>query len=145
GRLHEACGFSQPDYYDCHFYGKGFADLPQNPFFGTIAEGLSTAMMFTGGVPVTFSEGGVKLGEIGGEGDAAAGTGRAGYVSRWVSLVRQHSSIVPFGTFFALYDEVGAPSERGDQAFGLIAERDPATGTQRRRPAYDAFRQALGA
>ena len=132
--LVDACGIHQPDFYDAHLYGKGFTGVPQEPSFGTIADGIDVALARTRGRPLVLSEGGVKIGEVSGD------AGQAGYARRWVELVRgMPSDRVAFATFFALYDEVGGPLERGPQAFGLISE----VGNGRhKRPAFDAFRDA---
>lgn len=134
-RLVDACGIHQPDFYDCHFYGKGFDDVPQNPYFRSIEEGIDVALARTRGRPLVLSEGGVKRNEIGFD------AGQAIYARRWVQLVRSMPSTrVAFATYFALYDEVGTDQEQGDRAFGLIS-----AGNLGRQPreAFGTFRDAL--
>ncbi len=136
-RLSTACGDQQPDFYDAHLYGQRFSGLPQDPSFGNMAEAISTALDRTRGRPLVLSEGGVKMADVGGA------AGQETYVTRWVEMVKNAPAHqIAFGTFFALYDEVGAPSEteQGEFAFGLISHRD--LGRQH-RPAFNAFRNGL--
>jgi hypothetical protein len=136
-RLSAACGDQQPDFYDAHLYGQRFSGLLQNPSHGNMAEAIQTALARTQGRPLVLSEGGVKMADVGGA------AGQETYVTRWVEMVRNAPAHqIAFGTFFALYDEVGAgiPEEQGEFAFGLISHRD--LGRQQ-RPAFNAFRNGL--
>lgn len=120
------------DFSNLHGYGQRAAGFPQGWGFGELSDAIQTANEVSG-LPVALTEGGIKVGDAGGV------DGQAGYVRRWVSLVQSYSEArVPFGAYFAWRDDVGAPSERGDQAFGLRAE----DGTP--RPAWQAFAVAAG-
>ena len=136
-RLSKACGDRQPDFYDAHLYGQRFPGLEQNPSHGNMAQALRDALDRTQGRPLVLSEGGVKMADVGGP------AGQETYVRHWVEMVKNappHQ--IPFGMFFALYDEVGAPDpkEQNEFAFGLISHQGLG---RERRPAFDAFRNGL--
>lgn len=76
--------------------------------------------------PIWVTELGVKIGEAGGE------QGQASYLGQGVSTCLA-SGVVPHVTYFAWHDEVGAPDERDDSAFGLMSP------SHYRRPAWFTF------
>lgn len=126
-------GHERPDYVDFHGYGQGFADVPQEPRFGLLADAVDRAVELADGIPLVMSEGGVKIGEVGGE------HGQAQYVQRWCELVKKPTLTgLRLGCYFAWSDLIDSPDERGDQAFGLRREDGSP------RAAWGVFRQALG-
>jgi hypothetical protein len=117
------------DYFDGHFYGQRPDGWGQPGWgFGDLRVALSRARELTGR-PVIMSEYGVKLGDAGGEGAVAEFMQAADRTLRALG-----PDVCPLAAWFAWRDEIGAPAERGQAAFGLLEER-----TGRRRPAWRAF------
>lgn len=110
---------------DVHPYGKRADGWPANADWGDLEQTVRQTAALSGGRAVYVSEGGIKLGDAGGE------AAQAEYVTRWVAVMRRLG--VPFASYFALYDHSGAPHEQGAQAFGLVASDG------RERPALKAF------
>lgn len=115
---------------DIHPYGKRADGWPVNADWGDLEQTVQQTADLSGGRAVYVSEGGIKLGDAGGE------AAQAEYVTRWVGVMRRLG--VPFASYFALYDHSGAPHEQGAQAFGLVASDG------RARPALAAFIEAAG-
>ncbi len=112
-----------------HPYGHAAQGYPRpGYYFGEVQDAVMTAHIAGGGLPVWVTEVGVKIGEVGGEDEQAE------WLRRLLELAEgfpQH--VLASMCFFAYSDLNGAPSERGDQAFGLVAEDG------RRRPAWNTF------
>lgn len=120
------------DFSNLHGYGQRVAGFPRGWGFGELSDAIQTANEVSG-LPVALTEGGIKIGDAGGL------DGQAGYARRWVSLVQSYSEArVAFGAYFCWSDQIGGPSERGPQAFGLREEQGFA------RPAWQAFAVANG-
>lgn len=120
------------DYANVHPYGQRVGGFPRDWGFGEIADVIQTANDVSG-LPVVFTESGIKIGDAGGL------EGQAAYVRRWVSLVQSYSQArLAFACYFAWRDDIGGPTERGPQAFGLREEQGFA------RPAWQAFAVANG-
>lgn len=123
------------DSADCvcvHPYGQRANNYPPGFGFGELRDIVQAAYRISG-KPVAITEYGIKIGDAGGE------TQQAEYVKRSIDLFKSIApDVVPFACYFAWADKIGAPSERGDQAFGLLRE------DMSPRPAWQAFRQALG-
>lgn len=120
------------DWCCVHPYGQRVGGFPRDWGFGEMADLIQTANDASG-LPVVFTESGIKIGDAGGL------EGQAAYVRRWVSLVQSYSQArLPFACYFAWRDDIGGPSERGPQAFGLREEQGFA------RPAWQAFAVANG-
>ncbi len=105
-----------PDFADFHPYGWAREGLSAK---------LLSAQAVCGDVPIYCSEVGVHLHDAGGEEEQA-------------DLLRRAASVLEAwgveGDWFAWHDAVGAPGERGEFAFGLMAEDG------RKRPAWYAYR-----
>lgn len=98
--------------------------------FGEMAAAIGVASAISG-LPVWLTEMGVKVGDAGGA------QGQAEYLLRaMATLERLGAGVVPVGCWFAAHDAIGAPWERGEEAFGLRDERG------RRRPSWWAFAAA---
>ncbi len=116
------------DWFDIHPYGQrpdGWGE--PGWFHGDLRATLLRARDIAG-KPVICSEIGVKLGDAGGE-QAVADFMLA--AAQTVELLGPQ--VCPSVAWFAWRDQVGGPHERGDHAFGLVAEDG------RRRPAWYAF------
>jgi hypothetical protein len=117
------------DYFDLHAYGQRPDGWGQPGWgFGDLRVALSRARELTGR-PVIMSEYGVKIGDASGEGAVAELMQAADRTLRALG-----PDVCPLAAWFAWRDEIGAPAERGQAAFGLLEER-----TGRRRPAWQAF------
>jgi hypothetical protein len=80
------------------------------------------------GLPIWLTEWGVKLSDAGGE------QGQADYLRTGAATIAAlGEAVVPMAAYFCWRDDVGAPSEQGSSAFGLM------TTDGRRRPAWQAF------
>jgi hypothetical protein len=126
-RMHEASE-SAAHWYDCHFYGQRPDGWGQDGWgFGNLTDAIRTAESIVGSGNVGLSEYGVKIDDAGGEAQVAS------------FLKAAHDSTynqnLPFVSWFAYRDQVGAPNERGGAAFGLMAEDG------RKRPAWHAYKE----
>lgn len=114
------------DYFDIHPYG-------QKPYYWKIGQTWMHGHLINiieeveriGQKPVICTEYGVKIGDAGGEGEVASFLGAANR--------ELYDLDVPYKCWFAYSDLVGAPSERGSAAFGLLSDRG------QKRPAYHVF------
>jgi hypothetical protein len=80
------------------------------------------------GLPIWLTEWGVKLSDAGGE------QGQADYLRTGAATIAAlGEAVAPMAAYFCWRDDVGAPSEQGPSAFGLM------TTDGRRRPAWQAF------
>lgn len=128
GRMAERCR-SAADAFDLHPYGQR-PDGWGAPgwMHGDLRVALSRAREIAQ-KPVICSEYGVKVGDAKGEAEVSA------FLAAGAETVRRlGNDTCPLLAWFAWKDQVGAPSERGDAAFGLVAEDG------RRRPAWQMFR-----
>lgn len=128
--LQRACDLSR-GWYDgvcAHFYGQRPDGFKTKPWFhGELRDAIETAYGIAD-KPVWLTEMGVKIGDAGSE------TFQADYLRKAFATVESLGrDVVPAAFYFAWTDAVGAPHERGDQAFGL---RDV---QMRKRPAWYAF------
>lgn len=112
-----------------HPYGAAADGYPSKSYLtGDLAQKIDTALS-VGGLPVWITEMGVKLGEIGGEANAAE------WLRRAMTVVGRYTRTrVPAACFFAYHDANGAPYERGLHAFGMIEDE-----TERQRASYAMF------
>lgn len=124
------CG-DDADWFDLHPYGQRPDGWGQRPWMhGELRPALIRAVELSG-KPVICSEIGVKIGDAGSEEEVAA------WLTAAAKTVQQlGAETVPLAAWFAWHDAVGAPSERGQHAFGLLAEDG------RQRPAWAAYRAA---
>lgn len=113
---------------DSDVEGNSGFDLP-NTDWPRICYKVREAIEIAGGRACAVTEVGIKLGDVGGIFNQET------YVHGLFEdeLGCLTSSELLMATYFCWTDQNGAPSERGDSAFGLIAE----DGSQ--RPAYRAF------
>lgn len=120
------------DLADLHPYGQRAAGFPSGWGFGELGTVIHVAGDMSG-LPVILSEYGIKVGDAGGE------QGQAEYVRRSAELLKAlPASRFPFACYFAWRDDIGAPHEQGEQAFGLRRlDGSP-------RPAWQAFVEADG-
>lgn len=129
--LNRACNLSR-GWYDgvcAHFYGQSpsYDGRWKGWGFGYLDDAIETAHDIAG-TPVWLTELGVKIGDAGSE------AFQADYLRKAFATVESLGrDVVPAAFYFAWTDAVGAPHERGDQAFGL---RDV---QMRKRPAWYAF------
>jgi hypothetical protein len=105
----------QPDFVALNPYGW---------IFDGIEAKIDAVRSAAPGLPIKFSELGCKVGDAGGE------DGQARALSSAATVVARDGIDA---SWFAWRDQVGTPDERGDAAFGLVAEDG------RRRPAWAAF------
>jgi hypothetical protein len=132
GQMADLCR-DEADCFDFHPYGQrpdGFARPGWG--FGDLRVSLIRAYELAG-KPVICSELGVKIGDAGGEQQVADFLTAAD-----ATVAGLGPDICPYAAWFAWHDNVGAPAERGDQAFGLMSEHGY------RRPAWDAFAALAG-
>ncbi len=130
--MRQALGIEVVDFANLHPYGQRANGFPAGWGFGELGDVISRARDISG-LPVAVTEWGIKIADAGGE------TGQAEYVRRSTALIKAIPSyIVPFATYFCWSDGIGAPSEQGEQAFGL-RRADSST-----RPAWQAFQAAMG-
>lgn len=118
------CG-GDVDYFDFHPYGKqpnGWG--PQDWMFGRLEEAITQIRQLTG-KDVICTEYGVKLGDAGSPLEAAK------FMNAAYNTLQ--SLNVQYTGWFCYTDQNGAPSERGNSAFGLKSEN----GTL--RPAWDTY------
>lgn len=102
--------------FDIHPYGQrptGFKPHLPKWFHGELTDMISTARNITGR-DVIISEYGVKIKDAGSEQDVA------NFLSCADATLQQMN--VRYSCWFAYTDAVGAPSERGPSAFGLLSE-----------------------
>lgn len=118
-----------------HPYGQFVAALgpPQPGYQPGLSASVTRASGLLGGVPMYVTEFGAKLSDYGGE-DRQAEYVRVAYDE--LDLLEE--SRCPLACFFAWHDAVGAPSEQGPNAFGLVR----ADGS--RRPAWYAYQTVAG-
>lgn len=112
-RMAKLCA-DDADYFDIHPYGQQPDNWgPSSWMFGRLTNCINSATSITG-KPVICSEYGVKIGDAGGEQE----------VANFLNAARNtlNNIGVPYASWFAWHDAVGAPSERGPAAFGLRAE-----------------------
>lgn len=120
----------QADWFDLHAYGQR-PDGWGRPgwMFGDLRPALIRAYELAGNRPVIMSEYGVKLGDAGGP------LAVADFLLAADSTIRAlGDGVCPMASWFTYRDEVGAPSERGAAAFGLLSDQGA------RRPAWAAYR-----
>ena len=133
GQLSAAMARVDPRWVDgvsFHPYGRRAGGIPENWGFGELDEGVWRTHELSG-KPVYLTEFGIKIGDARGE------DGQAVYVRRaFAALERLPADVLGAACYFAWSDSIGAPSERGEEAFGLRREDGSA------RSAWDAFRTA---
>lgn len=118
---------SDVQYFDCHFYGQrplGFKPHLSQWFHGELIDVINRAKQITSR-NIIASEYGVKIRDAGSPEDVAD------FLKCADNTFKQTG--IKYKAWFAYTDAVGAPHERGDQAFGLLSE------TNERRPAWNAF------
>lgn len=101
------------DYFDFHGYGKkpaGWRD-GQDWLFGNLSDAISYIENITR-KPTVMTEYGVKIGDAGSEEE----------VANFLSAANNMLDNMPIKCWFAYSDFVGAPYERGQDAFGLKSE-----------------------
>lgn len=121
------------DYGSFHPYGQEVAALgsPQPGFGPGLRASIERAAALLG-KPMVVTEFGAKLSDYGGE------ERQAQYVTEaFREIATLDESACVAACYFAWHDGVGAPSEQGDQAFGLVR----ADGS--RRAAFTAFQRAV--
>lgn len=102
------------DYFDLHPYGKSPDNWGNDDWmFGRVSDAIQSARDIAK-IDIICTEYGVKIGDAGGE------QAVADFLSEAVITMRDLD--VPYVSWFASEDAVGAPSERGEHAFGLKAE-----------------------
>jgi hypothetical protein len=124
----DLCG-ADIDFVGIHPYGQrpnGWHDEKANQWMhGELHNVINTIHSFTN-LSIKMSEYGVKIGDAGNEDEVAT------------FLQAAHNQLetenIDFA-WFASEDAIGAPSERGEHAFGLVAEDG------RKRPAYYMFEE----
>jgi hypothetical protein len=126
-RLADLCR-DDVDFFDLHPYGQrpnGWRN--QGWGFGNLSDIIRQASAIAG-KPIICSEYGVKLDDAGGP-DAVAE-----FLKAAETTFRQFSpDVFGYASWFAWHDLIGAPSEQGGQAFGLVSADN------RTRPAWIAF------
>lgn len=126
-RLADGCR-DAVDWFDVHPYGQRPSGWGSPGWgFGDLATILRSASAIAGR-PIACTEYGVKIDDAGGPGQVAA------FLTAAEQTVRAlPTSVVGPVAWFAWRDQIGAPHERGGQAFGLLSE------TGARRPAWYAY------
>lgn len=107
--------YCRPEMVDLHPYGWTWDGLEAK---------VDTLAARAGSVEIVCSEIGVNVGDAGGEEAQARALLDAAAILEYRGIL---------GAWFAWHDGVGAPHERGQQAFGLVADDG------RRRPAWYAY------
>ncbi len=126
-RLADLCR-DEVDYFGLHPYGQTPTSWSSGGWgFGEMRVAISRAYELAQ-KPIVCSEVGIKIGDAGGEWNHGQ------YLLRAAGTIDALSpAVCPYWSWFAWHDRVGGPSERGDQAFGLMAEDG------QKRPAWETF------
>lgn len=96
-----------------HPYGQRADGFPSDWGFGEISEAVRFAHAVSG-LPVWLTEFGIKLADAGGL------VGQARYLQKAFTVLKAlDSGVLAVACYFCWRDDVGAPHEQGDQAFGL--------------------------
>lgn len=135
GRMADLCR-EDADWFDAHLYGKR-PNGWKSPGWGTgeLEESIRTARAIAQR-PIIMSEIGITLESAGGESGVPAYMKAVDQTMRGMAsrdLDTDVDTTVSLYSWFAWYDEIGAPDERGPLAFGLRRE------DMSIRPAWQAF------